>query len=415
MMKLIKTVAAMAGFLIVFNFIGMSHAQPPGIYENPWNKGNMRRYMDKPIPSNEFFTTLIIHNVEPHVGKYGQDKSPGIAVGLVTREGDIALGFGQVNIGLPMPVDGNTIFGIGSISKLFTGLILANGVAHGELSLSDKANKWLKKDMQIDDRITLRHLVSHYSGLPNFPGNIISRKEVSWDKETAELMPAKDYTRQNLTDCIKQHVCDPDQGVPGKKYIYSNLGIGLLSIVLQNRYGFSDFETLNREKLTNVLNMKRTATNIPDFIRRNKSNMAQGYQYDGQSNRFKPVVLSDMGVLAGAGELVSCANDMNLLMGQLIGLRPGSLDMAAREAQRVLGDVEPEGTKVAYAHEIKYIRSGAEIHFKTGATPGFTGIVMWRDKPKVGLVILSNRGRFKILKPLSQKLMGTISQILIKT
>ncbi|WP_175530228.1 serine hydrolase domain-containing protein [Desulfobacula phenolica] len=353
---------------------------------------------------------MIIQNIKPYIGQGSAEKSPAIAVGLVTRHGEVVVALGNRDIFTHKPPDGNTLFGIGSVSKLFTGLILANAVANKELSLSDKANDWLEEQIHIDDRITLQQLVSHFSGLPNFPDNIMEQTDRSWNRETAMLMPAKDYSRKHLKNCLTKKLCCP-RHVPGKKYLYSNMGIGLLSIVLQNRYGFNDFNTLNQEKITHVLSMKKTATNIPSFIKQNKANLAQGYQYIPEYHRLKPVPFSNMGVLAGAGELISCVNDMNLLLNALTGLSKSPLGNAAKELKKELGGSNQPSVSTAYAHKVRSARDGGKIHFKTGYTAGYSAIVIWRDMPKIGLVVLSNRGKFPTV-PLSQRLMGRVTQLL---
>lgn len=362
-----------------------------------------------PDPSFEPFNRMIIQSIQPFIGNDSADKSPAIAVGLVTKKGETAVAMGNRGLFSVLSPDGDTLFGIGSVSKLFVGLILANAVANEELSLTDKANNFLDKDIQIDDRITLRHLVTHYSGLPNFPDNITERDDRFSNKKNASLMPAQDYSRKDLTNCLANNQCSTVQP-PGTKYLYSNLGIGLLSLILENRYGFNDFRSLNQAKITNVLNMHKTGTNNPVFLQKNKNNLAQGYLYDSELAHLKPVPFSGMGILAGSGELITSVNDMNKLLVVLTGLSRSTLGNAVNEVERELENTDQPRIKKAYAHRVGQSEDGEKIHFKAGHTAGYSAIIIWRKNPEVGLVVLSNQGNFKKpLLQLSKVLMGRIT------
>jgi serine-type D-Ala-D-Ala carboxypeptidase/endopeptidase len=360
-------------------------------------------------PSLELFRRIIIQNIRPHVGSNAPEKSPAIVVGLVTRQGEITVAAGTRNINAYQPPDEKTLFGIGSISKVFTGLMLAQAVYDGKLSLSDKANAWLDTKMQIDDRITMKHLASHYSGLPNFPGNLTGKKMETDDFFDQKLMPAKGYTRELLESCFKNDKCQPEFP-PGSRYLYSNLGIGLLSIVLQNRYGYSDFGSLNEAGITSKLSMQKTSVNTQKFLDKNQTNFAQGYQYTGPNQPLKPVPFSKMGVLAGSGELISTAEDMNKLLKVLTGISPGVLEGGVAEFNKELNTTDQPGLTTAYAHKCRRARDGGVIHFKTGLTAGYSAMLLWRSSPEIGLIILVNRGKFRPLKPLSGKLMAAITR-----
>jgi len=393
------------GTITFFACTGARYAMNPPKH-HPYPQQRMQQLKE---PSSEQFRRMIIQNIQPYIGSDTADKSPAIAVGLVTRKGDVTVTMGARDIFTGMPPDGNTLFGIGSISKLFTGLILANAVVNKDLSLSNKANDFLEKEMQIDDRITLRHLVTHFSGLPKFPDNIMERKQRFKNQENARLMPAQNYSQKDLENCLANNQCRP-VNPPGKSYLYSNLGIGILSIVLQNRYGYTDFNSLNQAKITNVLNMDKTSTNNSDFMEKNRKNLAQGYQYNKKLRQFKPVPFSDMGILAGSGELISNVNNMNVLLKLMTGLSINPMENAVKELEQELENTDQPGIRKAYAHRVRQAQDGGSIHFKSGLTAGYSAIILWRKNPEVGLILLSNRGKFDPLLLLSQRLMGRVTQ-----
>jgi CubicO group peptidase (beta-lactamase class C family) len=357
--------------------------------------------------SLEHFRLILLKNLQKYVGVEGEDKAPGIAVGLVTGQGDLAFGLGRREIGDYLSVDRDTMFGIGSVSKLFVGMALAEAVVHGELNCTTRANDWLDSSLQIDRRITLGHLVTHHSGLPNFPGNICSRPNAPADPVLRRLMPAKDYSKANLARCLIQNECLPSTP-PGSQYGYSNLGIGILSIALENRYGYQNAGELIRTIITERLNMDRTTMNEPDFLARYQGDLTQGYLYQELTSKFDPVPLSDMGILAGSGELISSVNDMNSFLKVLTGLESGALERAAEEMNRPLEVMSQEQVMVGYAHEIMRRPDGSELHWKGGGTAGYTAMVLWQTEPKVGLVILSNRGEMEALKATGKRLFSQI-------
>ncbi|MCP4263335.1 MAG: beta-lactamase family protein [Planctomycetes bacterium] len=354
--------------------------------------------------SLKLFRSIIISHIKNNIGNRGAENSPAIVAGLVTGKGDVVVGLGSREIYKNLPPDGDTLFGICSVSKVFTGLMLAKAVTNGDISLSDKANKWLEDTIQINDGITLKHLISHFSGLPNFPENINKRVNDSEDPEISKLMPCKNYSKTDLENSLKNKNSRPLK-LPRDRYLYSNLGIGILSIALENRYGFNDFNSMNQALITNVLNMDNTSTNIPSFLEKHKTNLAQGYA--ASIKGLQAVPFSDMGILAGSGELISNANDMNKLLKSLTGLLPGSLDAAVKESKRKLAKIQ-KMKSIGYALDIRPASDGGNIYYKTGSCAGFTAIMLWRDKPKIGLIMLANRGKFRLL-PISKRLLEAIT------
>src|SRR5262245_57754699 len=107
------------------------------------------------------------------IDKYHQ--SVGIVVGIIGPQGQRVVSYGQLNQGDPRPLNGDTVFEIDSITKVFTGLLLADMVARGEVALTDPVAKYLPSEVKVPERrgrqITLLDLVTHHSGLPDMPLN----------------------------------------------------------------------------------------------------------------------------------------------------------------------------------------------------------------------------------------------------
>ena len=123
-----------------------------------------------------------------------QHQGVGIVVGVIDRHGRRIISYGVSDQGDPRPLDGQTVFEIGSMTKVFTSLLLADMVHRGELSLTDPAVKYLPTGVTLPERgrkqIELIDLATHTSGLPGMPANFYPVKN--------EGNPYADYTREQM-------------------------------------------------------------------------------------------------------------------------------------------------------------------------------------------------------------------------
>jgi len=211
-------------------------------------------------------------------------RSVGIVVGLIDGSGKRVVSYGKGAAGDSKPLDGDTVFEIGSITKAFTGLLLADMSLRGEVSLDDAAQKYLPEGAKMPERnghaITLRHLSMHHSALPRLPGNL---------KPADPANPYADYGPAQLYEFLAGHTLRRD---PGASYEYSNLGAGLLGHLLARRAGKS-YEDVLRERIIDPLGMRDTRITLTDAM---KSRLAQGH-----GPQLEPVKNWDLDALAGAG------------------------------------------------------------------------------------------------------------------
>src|SRR6266853_2671261 len=105
-----------------------------------------------------------------------QKQAVGIVAGVIEPNGRRGVAYGHLAKGDPRTLDGDTIFEIGSVSKVFTSLVLADMVHRKEVALADPAAKYLPESVRMPERsgrpITLRDLSTHTSGLPRLPCNL---------------------------------------------------------------------------------------------------------------------------------------------------------------------------------------------------------------------------------------------------
>jgi len=178
--------------------------------------------------------------VEDFVNGYLKKKQiPGCAV-LVRQSGKVVLsaGYGMANLEHGVRVTRQTVFQSGSIGKQFTAMAVMMLVEERKLSLEDPVSKHLAVPSNWS-RITVRHLLTHTSGLPDYP-------------EDYSLQ--KDYTEDDL---LKMITTQPLRFAPGEKWNYSNLGYVILGILIHKVSGEFYGEFL-RQRVFSPLGMKST-------------------------------------------------------------------------------------------------------------------------------------------------------------
>ncbi|HEY6177770.1 MAG TPA: serine hydrolase [Kofleriaceae bacterium] len=297
----------------------------------------------------------------------------GIVVGLISRSAPPrVLAWGETVRGNHKQPDGNTVFEIGSVTKVFTSLLLAEAVVDKQVTLDTPVASLLpaKAKLPAGKRpITLLDLATHTSGLPRLPDNM-------HPADTAN--PYADYTTDQLYSFLAGMKLDRE---PGARYEYSNLGAGLLGHALALR-GKTDWPTLVAAQITKPLAMTSTMVALtPDA----KARFAQAYDADGE-----PVKPWDLPALAGAGALRSTANDLMLLLrAELAAAREPRTRLAqamalTQKPQHDLSDAAKG--KIGLAWHIE--PDGTLWH--NGGTGGFHSFVAVDPKRQLAVVVLAN-------------------------
>ncbi|MGH6958332.1 MAG: serine hydrolase, partial [Caulobacteraceae bacterium] len=265
-------------------------------------------------------------------------------------------------------------FEIGSITKVFTALALADMDRRGEVKLDEPIADLLPPGVTAPTKdgkaITLADLATHTSGLPRLPTNMAP-------KDPAD--PYADYSMDQLWRFLSTYKLTRD---PGAKWEYSNLGFGLLGDLLARRAG-TDYPALIRARILAPLDMSGTAVALSPA---ETARLAQGY-----NSRLEPVANWHLPTLAGAGALKSNADDLMNFLAAEMGLAPTppglKADMAATLAvRRPTGD--PHLVQ-ALGWEILKTPAG-EIVQHGGGTGGYHTFVAFDPKRRIGVVMLTN-------------------------
>jgi serine-type D-Ala-D-Ala carboxypeptidase/endopeptidase len=305
-----------------------------------------------------------------------QQQALGIVVGIIEPAGRRVVAYGAFANGDPRKLDCDTIFEIGSISKVFTSLVLADMVHRKEVALDDPAAKYLPEHVKMPERngksITLLDLSTHSSGLPPLPGNLLEKMAKGKDLHS----PDADYSVDDLYQFLSSYTLPRD---PGSAYEYSSLGGGLLGHLLANRAGV-DYERLVETRITRPLGMPDTGVTPSSSM---NERMATGH-----NAILGPVANADVPTpLAGAGALRSSANDMLTFLEAFLGYKESPLAPAMKAMLEVRRPAGP--TEIGLGWLI-YSSGGREIAWHNGGTGGFRSFAGFDPKERNGVVVLSN-------------------------
>jgi len=317
-----------------------------------------------------------------------QKRSVGIVIGVVDAKGRRIVSYGELAKGDPRPLNGDTIFEIGSATKVFTSLAMMDMALHGEIALTDPISKYLPDTVKVPERngkkITFADLSTQSSGLPRLPNNL---KPKRFDN------PYADYTVDGLYSFLSGYTLTRDIG---EKYEYSNLAVGLLGDVLALRAG-TDYETLIKTRVTKPLEMSSTTITLtPD----QKTRLATGHDA-----ALKPTANWNIPTLAGAGALRSTANDLLTFLAANLGYVKTPLAPAMAAMVKTHKSTGTPGLDIAYAWHM-FTRDGEPVViWHNGGTGGYRSFMGYNPRTGVGLVALSNASTLEGVDDLARKLL----------
>ncbi len=299
-------------------------------------------------------------------------RSVGIVVGLVDENGSQVISYGEMKKGGGQTPDGKSVFEIGSISKAFTGILLADMVQRGKLKLDDPVGKFLPKDVKMPGRggkqITLLNLTQHTSALPRLPSNMNAADPKN---------PYADYTIEMMYEFLSGHELERDIG---EKAAYSNLGAGLLGHALALKAGKS-YEELMIERIAKPLGMKDTRIALTEDM---KKRLATGHNQGGE-----PTSNWDIPALAGAGAIRSTVDDMIIFMQANLGLKKSKLSKAMQASHGNRTDFSVENMEVGLGWIVSNTDQG-DIIWHNGGTGGYRTFCGFDKEKKRGVVVLTN-------------------------
>jgi CubicO group peptidase (beta-lactamase class C family) len=295
-----------------------------------------------------------------------------LVVGVIDGNGRRIVAYGSLARNDKRRLDGDTVFEIGSMTKVFTSLLLMDMVRRGEVALTDPVSKYLPASVKVPERndrkITLADLSTQSSGLPRMPTNFAPKDAMN---------PYADYSVQQMYDFISGYQLTRDIG---SQYEYSNLGVGLLGHALSLRAAMS-YEALVRSRICDPLGMPNTRITLTPEM---KTRLAVGH-----SATLAPVSNWDIPTLAGAGALRSTANDILTFLAANLGYVKTPLAPAMAAEVSVRRSAGAPDMQIAYGWHIQ-TKDGNSIIWHNGGTGGYRTYMGYDPKARTGVVVLSN-------------------------
>jgi CubicO group peptidase (beta-lactamase class C family) len=358
--NLLEFASATGLFLTVLSIPIPAHAAKPSsvigkpIHNSPVSDGEIRRMLATRVDV--------------------QKRATGIVVAVTDPSGHRTIAYGFRGLEDRRPVNERTVYDIGSLTKVFTALLLAKEVEQGHLKLNEPVRDCVAQPTGLlaptgGREVTFADLATHTSGLPLRPDNLRSTD------------PENKYAGYTEQDLLKFLSTFKSQKPPGTAYDYSNVGYGLLGVAL-SRCNHQDYATLVRTRITAPLGMNDTAIEPTADMRKRE---ATGYDMD-----FKLAPHWDFGALAAAGSLRSTADDLIKFLDAAIGLKPSVLTPSFREMTSVerAGGMQP-ASAIALGWNI-YRDHGLKVVWKNGSVGGFRAFMGYETTSRTGVVALAN-------------------------
>ena len=296
----------------------------------------------------------------------------GMSIGII-EDGKVNFyHYGEMDKTTHKQPDNQTFYEIGSITKTFTGILLAKAVLDKKINLNDDIRKYLPEsypNLQFKNQpILIKHLASHTSRLPSFPTEDITSKK-DYDAQN----PYKHYTEAMVLAYLRVIKLDT---TPGIQCEYSNFGTGLMGIILQKVYQ-KTYDDLLKIYITDPLSMEATKIEISE---KDALNFAKPYDEKGVLTHHW-----ELTGLAAAGAIRS--NIVDMLTYVQANLLPST--EALKVAQQPIFEISKERSIGLY-WQLTTTPNGQLMTWHNGGTGGFSSFCGFVKSKKVGVVILAN-------------------------
>jgi CubicO group peptidase (beta-lactamase class C family) len=310
----------------------------------------------------------------------------GITIGIVSGGNLVwTKSYGYADVARKIPATKDNVFGIGSITKQFTALMLLQLVEQGKVRLSDPVEKYLPEVNKLQNRfagappVTLIQLATHTSGLDREPDDeqmlYIKGPVSEWDKKLIATIPRTRFINE-----------------PGTRYSYSNIGYGILAAALSRAAGEPYVEYIQKHILK-PLGMSQTAFSLDE---RMKENRAKGFLIEnGKADAEEPErqFRDGSGWRASVGGLYSTVEDLARFVAFELGEGPASvLDKKTLEAnfKRVYSAFSD--FNYGYGIGFQFFRRGnLNALGHTGVLAGYRCSAWIDPKTRLGVIVLTTK------------------------
>jgi len=317
--------------------------------------------------------------------EFANDSLASLTIGVVTRQGLVwTKSYGFADMGTKRLANRESVYRIGSITKMFTALMLQQLVAAGKIRLTDPVERYYPEIREVRGYkdltapITVHQLATMTAGLAREPeqeGPFWTGPVSSWD---STLHLALSHTRMDHA--------------PGTKFLYSNIGYAILGATLGRAAGVP-YMQWEKEHVFGPLGMRHTAFEIEPTI---AADVTRGYDIsrDGSADPAQSVRegITGRGYKVPNGAIFTTVDDLSRFLGLLLGAAPEALAPHARLDSVFNATVSPAGEPLAeYGLGFTIAREGALTYFAHGGAVAGYGAFMAFDRDRqVGVMVLRN-------------------------
>ena len=286
-----------------------------------------------------------------------------ISVAYTSNGEDVFEGFKKTQQSIVSEENSTQLFQIGSISKVFTSIILANLQLDNKVKLNQDISKLAIFDTLINQPITLKSLANHTSGLPRLPSNFA---ESAFKNQSN---PYLNYRDKELFTYLKT-----DLKLKDSSYQYSNLGTGLLGFTLEYLTKQS-YEDLLQNYVVKPLSMPNT-TSKPKSM----TNVIKGLDAKGELTSYWT-----FDALKGVGDIFSSAQDMLTFSKKIIDKSNEALNLTLKQTHQI-----NNRQAIGLGWHILETNAGFTWYWHNGAVGGFTSTIVVNPETNKAVVVLSN-------------------------
>jgi len=286
-----------------------------------------------------------------------------------------------------------TLFEIGSVTKTFTAYILADAVVKKKVRLDDPITKFLPADLAVNPSlqvITIEQLANHTSGLPRMPDNINATVKNALD-------PYAEYSKGDLYAFLKKYAAN---NPTAKNYAYSNLGFGLLGIILENIYG-KPYEELCNELIFRPFKMNNSyVSNITD-----SSMVANGFNEQGQQTPYW-----NFKSMQAAGSAKSNVEDMIKYALQFTQKQSRTQKFTPNVELLLKPTFDNSATKLSLAWHMGSLNEKSNYIEHSGGTYGFRSNLMIMPDKQIAIVGLVNSATEGLVEHINRAVLSFIAK-----
>lgn len=325
-------------------------------------------------------------------------KANSVSIGVVKDGKTYTKHYGEIDKGKGNQANNNTVFEIASITKLFTGLLMAQAVSDHKINLDDDIRKYITGSYPNLEykgvSIKIKDLVSFRTGFnKDLPDNSEFRKNPS-DSSYIDFKKLDDsYSKDKFFADLKTIQLDT---LPGTKFKYSNGSVQLAAHILENVY-YKSYETLLKENILSKLNMTSTALN-PE----KNTVIANGYN----GKKLMPNISDNL--WGAAGYLKSTLGDLT----KFIAFELDTKNKIVLESQRNLLDSDNDWN--GYFWDGIQVDNNGRNCWKHGGAFGTQNMFLVYPERNLGISIIVNISNEKTSNALGNAIVSLSSELLAK-